>query len=258
MDGVYGLLIAFSMYSKLPLPMVEWTKTRLKYVMCWFPAVGAACGGALWLWLWLAKRLGLDPAAAGLLGAGIPVLVTGGIHLDGFLDTLDARSSYGEREKKLEILKDPHAGAFAIIGACVYFLAYAGLLIQLYADGSRENLAAFFLVFPIERAFSGLSVASFPCAKTSGLAYAFADGAHRQSVRLSLFCWIGAGFLALFRLNGPLALLLLAAGGGFFGYYRRMCIKEFGGITGDLAGWFLQVFELGALAVITLYGRWAA
>ena len=30
---------------------------------------------------------------------------------------------YGDREKKLEILKDPHCGAFAVIRLCSYFLA---------------------------------------------------------------------------------------------------------------------------------------
>ena len=58
----------------------------------------------------------------------IPVIVSGGIHLDGFADTVDALSSYGDREKKLEILKDPNTGAFAVIGLCVYFLADNGAL----------------------------------------------------------------------------------------------------------------------------------
>ena len=55
-----------------------------------------------------------------------PVLVTGGIHLDGFLDTADALSSWQPWEKKLEILKDSHAGAFAIIMGCAYFALGTG------------------------------------------------------------------------------------------------------------------------------------
>ena len=57
----------------------------------------------------------------------MPVAVTGGIHLDGYADTSDALSSYGDREKKLEILKDSHCGAFAVIRLCSYFVAYFGL-----------------------------------------------------------------------------------------------------------------------------------
>lgn len=55
----------------------------------------------------------------------IPVLITGGIHLDGLLDTADALSSYKTKEEKLEILKDSHAGAFAIIiGICWFVLDF--------------------------------------------------------------------------------------------------------------------------------------
>ena len=49
----------------------------------------------------------------------LPVVVTGGIHLDGFGDTLDALASHAEPERKREILKDPRAGIFAVIGRCV-------------------------------------------------------------------------------------------------------------------------------------------
>lgn len=44
----------------------------------------------------------------------MPLLVTGGIHIDGFSDTMDALSSHAERQKKLEIMDDPHIGAFGV------------------------------------------------------------------------------------------------------------------------------------------------
>ena len=61
----------------------------------------------------------------------VPVIVTGGIHVDGLLDTSDALSSWRDREKRLEILKDSHAGAFAVITACVYFLTMYGGMSQI-------------------------------------------------------------------------------------------------------------------------------
>ena len=54
--------------------------------------------------------------------------------MDGFLDTTDALSSWQPREKKLEILKDSHAGAFAIITACVYFILWLGAWDQLLGN----------------------------------------------------------------------------------------------------------------------------
>ena len=102
MNGLYSCIIAISMYSKIPMPNVEWTEERMRYVMCFFPLVGIVQGAALGLWLHLALDvLNLSVGAAALTGAAIPLLVTGGIHMDGFLDTMDAIHSYGDREKKL-------------------------------------------------------------------------------------------------------------------------------------------------------------
>ncbi len=261
MDGLYGLLIAFSMYSKIPVPMVRWTKERLRYVLCWFPAVGAACGLALWLWFSLAWALAIHPVCAGMAGSCIPLLVSGGIHMDGFLDTVDARSSYASREKKLMILKDPYTGAFAVIAAIVYMLLYCACLIQLFSDGAqpegRNMAAAFCLVFALERAFSGLSVALFPCAKDSGLARTFSDAAQKRTAVIVLMIWILAllmviGWIAGFWAAG----MVVAVGAGVFFYYRQVAKKEFGGITGDLAGWFLQLFEAAALVALTAVGRY--
>jgi len=68
----------------------------------------------------------------------IPVVITGGIHLDGLLDTADALSSYQPRERRLEILKDSHAGAFAIIVCCMYFLAYFGFASEPFFDSMNS------------------------------------------------------------------------------------------------------------------------
>lgn len=250
----FGFLIAFSMYSKLPVPAIKWTKERMRYALCWFPGVGIVCGALLWFWLRLAVFWEIHPVLAGALGVVIPVFVTGGIHLDGFLDTLDARSSYAEREKKLEILSDPHTGAFAIIGFGVYMLLYTGALVQLYVDaaasGQWDVAEAFCLVFSLERACSGLSVVTFPCAKNSGLARIFSDSAQKNVTMAVLLLWIAGLCCGLAGIGWK----ELAAAGGtvllVFVYYKKMADREFGGITGDLAGWFLQMAELAALLVL--------
>ena len=64
-----------------------------------------------------------------LTGTAIPLIITGGFHADGFLDVSDSLCSYGSREKKLKILKDPHIGAFAVIRLAVYYLIYAAALL---------------------------------------------------------------------------------------------------------------------------------
>lgn len=100
MNGIYSCIIAVSMYSKIPMPTVEWTEERMRHVMCFFPFVGMVQGMVLGLWFYLGLDLfGLDPLTVALAAAAVPLLVTGGIHMDGFMDTMDAIHSYGGREK---------------------------------------------------------------------------------------------------------------------------------------------------------------
>ena len=84
--------------------------------------------------------------------------------MDGFLDVSDARSSYGEPEKKLEILKDPHVGAFAVIKGSMYLFLY----LAVFSELPVSRLPAMGAVFVITRAMSGLSVVLFPKARKEG------------------------------------------------------------------------------------------
>ena len=122
MNGLYSLLIALSMYSRIPVPVIKWSRERMGYVMCWFPIVGILIGIFLIIWIKVAEILKFGPEITGIVGVILPILITGGIHMDGFLDTWDALSSWGERERKLEILKDSHVGAFGVIACAVYLL----------------------------------------------------------------------------------------------------------------------------------------
>ena len=211
------IAVAFAMFSAIPVPQFDWNEKNMRYAMCAFPLIGAVCG-ALWC------LCGALPLPALVRAGGfclIPVWVTGGIHLDGYADTCDALSSYGGREKKLEILKDPHCGAFAVIRLCSYFLAYFALCTAVQFT-PRIGLC-WTLALVLERALSGLAIASFPLARNTGLALVL----------------LGGGALVL-------AALLV------FWRYRVVSDRQFGGITGDLAGWFLQKAELWMLAALAV------
>ena len=246
MKLLYSCIIAISMYSRIPVPQIQWTKERMKHALCFFPLVGLIQGLFLALWLWLAEEVfRLSPAMTGLWAAALPVLITGGIHMDGFLDTMDGVCSYGDREKKLEILKDPHCGAFAVIRLCSYFAAY--LCLAACVQFTPRVGALWTLALVLERALSGLAVAAFPMAKNTGLAHTFASTADRTAVRNVL------AVLAILLCGA-----LLALGGGalaavailLFLWYHHVAVQQLGGITGDLAGWFLQKTELWMLAAL--------
>lgn len=234
------VVVAFSMFSALPMPRVDWDQDNMRYSLCAFPLIGAVIGLVCWVWAAVCGVLALPNL---LRGAGlclIPVLVTGGIHLDGYADTWDALGSHADPERKQEILKDPRMGAFGGIHLCGYFVASFAL----WASLPRYEGGAVLLMLCLSRSLSGLAVASFPMAKNTGLAHTFAAAADKKRVR-AVLTGLSLVLMALLCLGWGLmgAIMSLAVLGVFF-WYRRMARKEFGGLSGDLAGWFLQTAEL--------------
>ena len=245
-----AMIIAIAMYSKIPMPRVDWNEKNMRYAMCFFPLVGVIIGvleivaGNL-ITTWKGEGTFFYAVVLTL----IPVFITGGIHLDGFADTMDAKSSYGDREKKLEILKDPHTGAFAIISLCCYFLLCTGI----FSEMRTERLFAAALVFVFSRSLSGISVVTFQAAKNSGLLRTFQDGAQKRNVRIVLIFWLLAAGVGFYLTAGVCGVVSAGVGLAVFFYYYWFSQKQFGGITGDLAGYFLQLCELFMLVVLALF-----
>ncbi len=243
MSVVKSLCLAFSMYSKIPMPRAEWEEKNMKYVLCFFPLIGMVQGAAMYL-LWMLRSLigvYVPFAVFVLIGCIVPVLVTGGIHMDGFMDTMDALHSWQEKEKKLEILKDPHVGAFACISLAGYFCLYGAGLFLLQ---DQRQLLFLTVGFCLSRTLSAVSLVTVKSAKKEGLLYTFASNAHKRVVRAVLGCWLVLLLAASWLLYGLWGSLLALGSLLIFLKYIFMSRKQFGGVTGDLAGWFVTVYEL--------------
>lgn len=251
MRWLQSLVIGVSMYSKIPMPRIEWNEKNMKYAMCFFPLVGVATGGLAVL---LGRILLLHTSCGTLFFAGVmtilPVLVNGGIHLDGFLDTMDALNSYGSREKKLEILKDSRTGAFAVIGLGLYLVAS----LALWSEVRPEMLVVIGAGYVMSRSLSGLSVMLFPSAKKDGLGKTFQEQAHRTRVAQILGVWFVLAATVMLADSGIAGAVVIGAALLVFWYYHHMAMKQFGGMTGDLAGYFLQLAELAMLAAAVFAG----
>lgn len=235
-----SLNIAFSMYSRLPAAQCDWSDENMKYVMCFFPWIGAVIGVFCLGWNYLAGWLGLNGPLRTVILMLIPLLVSGGIHLDGLLDTADAMSSWRTRERRLEILKDSHAGAFAIIICCGYFFLNYGVL-----DMVQEELTAVYAFsFVISRSFSAFSVVTFPKASANGTVAGFSKSAQTRIIQITVSIYILICAVFMLFLNPVYAIGALAGSFATFFWYYKMAMKNFGGINGDLAGCFLSVCEL--------------
>lgn len=249
MTIIKSCIIAFSMYSKIPMPHVKWDEKSLRYAMVFFPLVGVVIGACMIGWRYISDMRNYHALFTGAVYGMIPIVISGGIHMDGFLDTMDALCSYLPKEDKLRILKDPHAGAFSIISAAAYIVLYVGGMTQLRTDKQIFLLA---LTFVLSRSGSALSMAILPKAKKEGTLYTFSTAAHITVIRIAMVCYLAAvmaGMLWIMPFRGALACLSAVL---CFLWYWRMAVKEFGGITGDLAGWFLTVSELAMLYAIIL------
>lgn len=247
-----SFVVAFAMYSKIPMPRADWTKENMKYALCFFPWVGLAVGGVEYLWYTFAVYMGFGTPLRAAVMTLIPILVTGGIHMDGFLDTMDALSSWREKEQRLAILKDSHAGAFAVIMGCVYFVIYFGAA----AEVTETILPVYCLGFGISRCFSALSLLYFHNANPSGSAAAFSDRAQKKTVSVVAGVTLILLWVVICVVRPFPGMVCVLTGLAVFFFYRYKSSKYFGGITGDLAGYFVCLCELWILimAVITRYG----
>lgn len=257
--------LAFSMYSRIPMPQLEYKEEDVKYVFLFFPLIGVVIGALEYGGLYLCRALGVGAVFYSAVAVSIPFFVTGGFHMDGYMDTTDALSSYGDREKRLKILKDSHVGAFAVIWCGVYILLNFGVYAEFYNYKMIGKAVVFVpCVYIISRITSGLAALTFNSANIStagttqaGSSLAEVKKASSRKIVVSVLAiYLILVFGILFCINIFLAFAMLLALGVCYLYYYTMSKRNFGGITGDLAGWYLQVCELLLLIVIVLLLRW--
>jgi len=167
-------------------------------------------------------------------------ILTGGLHLDGYVDVSDAFFSYQDRNRRLEILEDSRVGAFGVISVVILMLVNVAVMYEILLR-EPSNLYLYIIIFPIlSRLGIMLLFAKLPCAKDKGLAFYFKTNCHENKVLISalLSFLLIIAIMIYFKVYIFLAIVAIFGGGVFL--YRRFCMKHFGGITGDLLGAFYE------------------
>ena len=256
-----AIAVAFAQYSRIPMQRFEWKEEDMRYSIAAFPLVGAVIGALFYALYRACEYFALPDTAAALLLTAVPLIITGGFHVDGFMDVADAFSSYKPKEEKLAILKDPHIGAFAVIRLAICGLIYiASLIIVLGSDAAPRLIPGIAAGFMLSRCLSAQSVLSFKSAKKEGMLYyeatAAAGGRKVNIVIVSLFAAASVFAMGFFAWQAG-SLLMIGALFSFV-WYKHVSYKELGGITGDTAGYFVVVCETAiaaAAAISTLIIR---
>lgn len=251
------IAVAFSLYSRIPMPHFKWKDSDMKYSLIFFPWIGVAIGGLSVLLWQVSMMLGLPEMATILLLALVPVLITGGFHIDGFMDVQDALRSYADKNKKLEIMKDPHIGAFAVIGLIKLLLIYGiGLTILVYAN-DINLIIVYGIIFVVCRAVSGILARILQKAKRDGMLFEETK-ASGNVIEISLILQLIIAFAVMFIFNWVMTLFMLLGLVIAVLYYIYKTKKEFDGVTGDTAGFFLCLSETTMLIFlafgIMIYG----
>ncbi len=235
-----GLLTAIAFLTIVPVPARTQGRS-FGLAAVWFPVVGALIGLALAGVGWCGRAL-WDPFIAAALMIGAGVVLTGGLHIDGLMDTADALFSRKSRERMLEIMRDPRSGALGVAaGICVLALKLAAYAYLAGGEQWRVVVAA-----PVAgRAAIVIALAAFPYARETGTGASFASDARWWHVigALLLAAVICFGLLqwgGLAMLGGGLAIALVAGA-----YVSRLL----GGLTGDIYGAINEGAELIALLV---------
>ncbi len=240
-----GFFMAFAMYSRIPVPQIEWKEENRRLALCFFPLIGLLIGSLSVFWYCLCKVLQIGSLMFSAIAAAIPVIVTGGIHLDGFCDVQDAKACLGSREKSLEVMSDSHIGAFAAIHLAIYIVVQIGIFSEIK---NMRLMIICSLGYVLSRAWSGLAAVTFPCAKKQGTLQSFVKPAHKSITILVELLYLFAVFAVMLKIDVIIGLAVFFISGLTFIYYRHFSVKRFGGITGDLAGYFLQICELSVTA----------
>ena len=243
------MIVAFSMYSKIPMPRIEWNKENMKYMMCFFPLIGVVTGVLIYLaGMFLDGNIFPKVNSGRLMFAAvmtlIPVFVSGGIHLDGFMDVTDAVGSCRDLAKRREILKDSHVGSFAVIGVVLLILCQFAFCVSF---NQKTDIRVLIVIPVVSRCRSALAVALLPKMSTS-------QYVRKQAKAADI--WIPCAFLAgaiafafLLRFRCGLVLLVQAAG---YGLALRKAYRSLEGMNGDISGYALTLSELSALGALAI------
>ena len=240
---LHAFAMCQSMFCSIPVPQV-WDEKAKDKMLLFLPIVGLEIG-AIWAGIaWLCRLLNLPTMITALVLSAYPYIVTGFLHLDGYMDVTDAVKSWRDLEKRREILKDSHVGSFAVIGIVLLMIAQFALFASAPADA---NYLILIFIPAVSRCCSSLAVTGLKSMSTSQYADQKKPRSHMVALIIILCVFLAAGFLLCGKYGFVLAGCLVGYGLALLRAYRSL-----DGMNGDISGYCLTIGELCAVAVFAL------
>lgn len=236
MKNCMGFYAALLFLTRIPFPQVMLDEKKIASSVPFFPLAGSVIGGILSLIYFLGRKFLPLQVLSVIITAGW-VMVTGGMHIDGFADTMDGLFCGGSRDKKLSVMKDSRIGAYGTMGVVLLLLFKVSLLGVL---SQRLMIPALILAPTLSRWIITYAIIKFPYARESGLGKAFSMDKSPWHFVFSSVCAIGIAIILAKSQGIVISLILFAASYIFIKYI----MGQLGGHTGDTYGALNEVCEV--------------
>lgn len=239
-------LIALQFLTRIPVPLkIEWNDENVANSLLYYPIVGVLIGALL---VFIVSVLSTDKnemlIAALVLAAW--VVITGGLHLDGLADSADAWvGSQGDKQRALEIMKDPQAGPIAVVVLIVVLLIKFSAIYSLLINQMEYGLLILSLV--LGRSVPLVLFVNTPYVRAQGLGSAMVNYFPHKKVKAVLGFVAVTSVLFMGLVNGVILLLLCAI---TIWILRSLMMKQLEGMTGDTIGAAIEIIETLVLCVI--------
>jgi adenosylcobinamide-GDP ribazoletransferase len=242
-----ALMMCLSMFCAIPCPYREWDEDARPLTTLFLPLVGVVIGGLWTLAAYCLRLLHWPALIGGAALCAVPFLLTGGIHLDGYMDVVDAVRSCRNPDERRRILKDPHVGSFAVLFTVLFMMVQFALLASARDD---SNIFSLILIAVVSRCMAALFVTVLRPISESEYAGAYRKGvkhSHIIVLLIQLAAATACGFIFLGK-YGFTALAVIA--GCLLSVFRAY--RSLDGMSGDIAGYALVIGELCGIAVYAL------
>lgn len=226
-----------------PLQDNIYTPGNMSRTLKYYPVVGLIIGAALILLIFILQMFAQYHTfyIAGL-AVTFWVFITGGLHLDGVADMADAWvGGLGDKEKTLTIMKDPVCGPFGVMAIVFMIFLKIILIFELL------NINYYLILIPPLIARIGVVVLLMvtPYVREQGMGSKLISIEQKQKNSISVIIFFILGFVLLSVLASIAISLFVALISVLFAYlYRMKVIQRLGGVTGDVAGAFIEYMEL--------------
>ena len=239
-----ALAMCQSMFCAIALPINCWNEKAKDKMLLFLPLVGLEIG-FLWAFAgYLAAWFALPKTITAVLMTALPFVLTGYIHLDGFMDVTDAIGSCRDLSRRREILKDPHVGSFAVIGCVLLMLFQFGCFLSV-----KSGYGILLFLPAVSRCCSALAITVLKPMSTSQ--YACQEKTVSRCIILTamLLCFSVAGFAIWGNYGFVLLGCILACAFSIIKAYRNL-----DGMNGDISGYAITMGELCGVAVLAITG----